>query len=83
MRLRSRSPSSHSRKAEQPTKPEVQCEALEVIGRAQRVHDTQAAEAAFEEALRVATDAGLALWRVRALQELGTIDLFESLAPNA
>ena len=59
---------------------EVQCEALEVIGRATRVHDTQAAEAAFEEALRVATDAGLALWRVRALQELGTIDLFESLA---
>ena len=60
--------------------PVVQCEALEVIGRAQRVHDTQAAEAAFEEAHRVATDAGLALWRVRALQELGTIDLFESLA---
>ncbi len=60
--------------------PVVQCEALEVIGRAQRVHDTQAAEAAFGEAHRVATDAGLALWRVRALQELGTIDLFESLA---
>ena len=44
------------------------------------MHDTEAATSAFEEALRVATEAGLALWRVRALQELGTIDLFGSLA---
>jgi DNA-binding CsgD family transcriptional regulator len=60
--------------------PEVVCEALEVIGRAERSRDVRAAEAAFAEALRVATDAGLAVWRLRALQELGTIDLFETLA---
>ena len=59
--------------------PEVQCEALEVIGRSLRVKHVAAAEAAFDEAYRVATDAELTVWRIRALQELGTIDLFESL----
>lgn len=67
----------HGRATEQP---DVQCEALEVIGRAQRGRDVRAAEAAFSEALQVATDSGLPIWRVRALQELGTVDLFESLA---
>ena len=59
--------------------PEVQCEALEVIGRSLRVEDVVRAEAAFDEAYRVAADAELMVWRIRALQELGTIDLFESL----
>jgi DNA-binding CsgD family transcriptional regulator/tetratricopeptide (TPR) repeat protein len=60
--------------------PEVQCEALEVIGRVERGRDLPAAAAAFGEALEVATRAGSQLWRVRALQELGTVDLFSSLA---
>ena len=60
--------------------PEVQCEALEVLGRALRVKDVAQAEAAFDEAYRVAVDAELTVWRIRALQELGTIDLFESLS---
>ena len=59
--------------------PEVQCEALEVIGRSLRVENVGQAEAAFDEAYRVAADAELMVWRIRALQELGTIDLFESL----
>jgi DNA-binding CsgD family transcriptional regulator len=62
--------------------PEVQCEALEVIGRSLRVKDVAAAEAAFSQAYRVAVDAKLQLWRIRALQELGTIDLFETLSTN-
>jgi DNA-binding CsgD family transcriptional regulator len=59
--------------------PEVQCEALEVMGRALRVKDVAAAEAVFGEAYRVAVASKLSVWRIRALQELGTIDLFESL----
>lgn len=58
---------------------EIQCEALEVLGRAARGRDVASAEQAFSEALRIASDHGLALWRVRALQELGTIDMFTDL----
>ena len=57
----------------------VQCEALEVIGRVERGRDLGASEAAFQQSHDVAAAAGLAVWRVRALQELGTIDLFDSL----
>ena len=60
--------------------PEVQCEALEVIGRAQRGRDLDAAEAAFSQAYRVASEHGLAVWRIRAMQELGTIDMYQTLA---
>ncbi|HVM39536.1 MAG TPA: AAA family ATPase, partial [Acidimicrobiia bacterium] len=57
----------------------VQCEALEVLGRIERGRDVDEAERLFREAFDTASSAGLALWRVRALQELGTIDLFGSL----
>ena len=57
--------------------PEVVCEALEVLGRCARTTDIAHAETAFTEALAVADEAGLALWRVRALHELGTIDVME------
>jgi ATP/maltotriose-dependent transcriptional regulator MalT len=40
------------------------------------------AEAAFMAARDIAAAAGLRLWQVRALQELGTIDLFGSLSPD-
>ena len=69
-------------RARQTDQPDVQCEALEVIGRAERGHDLAAAEAAFTEALEIATSAGLRVWRARALQELGTIDMFGSLSPD-
>ena len=59
-----------------------QCEALGVIGRALRVRDVAAAEAAFDEAYRVAVSADLPMWRIRALQELGTIDLFQTLSTD-
>ncbi len=55
-------------------RPDVACEALEVIGRVARQRDLDAAERAFSEAADVATAHGLQLWRARALHELGTID---------
>ena len=60
----------------------VECEALEVIGRAERGRDVAKAEAAFTEAHDIAAAAGLRLWQVRALQELGTIDLFVVAEPR-
>jgi DNA-binding CsgD family transcriptional regulator len=53
---------------------------LEVIGRAERGRDLTAAEAAFTQAYDIATAAGSAVWRVRALHELGTIDMYETMA---
>lgn len=55
--------------------PEVACEALEILGRCERPRDLAAAEAAFARAHSIADEHGLAVWRVRALHELGTIDL--------
>lgn len=54
---------------------DVACEALEVLGRGHRHHDLAAAEAAFSRALALAERHGLTLWRARALQELGAIDM--------
>jgi hypothetical protein len=56
---------------------EVRCHALEIIGRAERPHDQIAARAAFGQALESADAAELPLWRLRALHELGTIDLYD------
>ena len=55
--------------------PEVACEALEILGRCERPRDLSAAEAAFARAHAVADERGLAVWRMRALHELGTVDL--------
>jgi DNA-binding CsgD family transcriptional regulator len=68
--------------AESSAAPDVQCEALEVIGRAERVRDAAAGEAAFERAYDIAVGARLPLRRIHALQELGTIDLFQTLATD-
>jgi tetratricopeptide (TPR) repeat protein len=59
---------------------EVTCRALWVIGRVERGRDTAAAAAAFEEAYGYASHQGLPLFRIKALLELGTIDMFETLA---
>jgi class 3 adenylate cyclase/DNA-binding CsgD family transcriptional regulator/tetratricopeptide (TPR) repeat protein len=66
------------RAATEAALPAVACEALEVIGRCARPRDMVAAEAVFEQARRLAEDHGLDLWRIRALHELGTIDLFST-----
>jgi DNA-binding CsgD family transcriptional regulator len=58
--------------------PEAACEALEVIGRRERVRDTNAARAAFERGLEIAASHDLPVRRIRALHELGTIDMLEA-----
>lgn len=62
-------------RAERLGLPEVSCEALEILGRCARPRDLAVAEAAFAEAYAIADEHRLAVWRVRALHELGTIDL--------
>ena len=57
--------------------PEVCCHALELLGRCQRMNDLGAARDTFERALAVADGAQLAVWRLRALHELGTIEIFD------
>jgi DNA-binding CsgD family transcriptional regulator len=57
--------------------PEIRCRALELLGRVRRMNDLDGARDAFEQALAIADAAGLALWRLRALHELGTIDMFD------
>ncbi|MGN6792622.1 MAG: response regulator transcription factor, partial [Streptosporangiaceae bacterium] len=53
------------------------CEALEVIGRRERIRDTGAASDAFERAFQISTSNGLPVRRIRALHELGTIEMLE------
>lgn len=53
----------------------VACAALQVLGRIARLSDLTAARAAFAEAEEMATEAGLPVEKICALQELGTIDL--------
>ncbi len=61
--------------AEQHGRWALACEALEVIGRRERVRDLVAAEQAFSASLAIAERAASPVWRVRAMHELGTIDL--------
>ncbi len=58
---------------------EVTCRALWVIGRAERGSCTGVAGAAFEEAYECASRNALPVFRIKSLQELGTIDMFETL----
>lgn len=62
--------------------PDVCCHALELVGRAARYDDLAAARAAFERALATAEVANLPVWRLRALHELGTIDMFDHAGPE-
>ena len=63
--------------AEPAASPDVRCHALELLGRLRRSSDLTAARDSFERALATAQSAGLAVWRLRALHELGTIDMFD------
>ena len=58
---------------------EVTCQALWVIGRVERGRAADLARAAFEEALECASRNALPVVRIKSLQELGTIDMFETL----
>ena len=56
--------------------PAVRCEALEILGRRARLRDRpQEARTQFGQALQVAERHALPLQRVRALAELGTLDM--------
>ncbi len=59
------------------TTPEVRCQALALLGRSHRARSLDLARPPFEEALACAETARLPLWRLRALHELGTLDLFD------
>lgn len=61
---------------------ELACEAWEVVGRAERMRNTVAAEAAFRRAFDLADRASLTAWKGRALAELGTVDLMRSSDPT-
>jgi DNA-binding CsgD family transcriptional regulator/tetratricopeptide (TPR) repeat protein len=56
---------------------EVRCQALEILGRCERLADLSSARRRFEQALAIAETEGLPFWRLRALHELGTIEMFE------
>ncbi|MFJ9316261.1 ATP-binding protein [Pimelobacter simplex] len=56
-------------------RPEIACEAWEVLGRAARARDYVAAEDAFEAGYRLADAHDLPLWRCRLLAALGSLDL--------
>lgn len=65
--------------AEAAGAPDLVCEALEIVGRCSRVRSLTEAETSFARALQEATDHDLPLWRIRALNELGTIDMFRDV----
>ena len=56
---------------------EIRCRALELLGRVRRANDLEGARDTFEQALATADAADLAVWRLRALHELGTIEMFD------
>jgi DNA-binding CsgD family transcriptional regulator len=56
---------------------EIRCHALELLGRVLRIRDLDAARDAFARALSTADAAHLTIWRMRALHELGTIEMFD------
>ena len=57
--------------------PEIECEALEVLGRRERLRDLGRAEKIFTRAHDRAREHGLVLWSMRALHELGAIDMLQ------
>jgi DNA-binding CsgD family transcriptional regulator len=56
---------------------DVAFESLEVLGRRERMRDLPAARAAFERAFALAGGADFAIRRIRALHELGMIDMLQ------
>jgi ATP/maltotriose-dependent transcriptional regulator MalT len=58
--------------------PEVECEALLVLGTCVRRQDLMEAQEIFERALAIAEKHRLAIWRLRALLEIGVLDKLRS-----
>jgi DNA-binding CsgD family transcriptional regulator len=56
---------------------DVAFDALQVIGRTERARDMEAARAAFERADQIAAREGFAVRRIKALHELGTVDMLK------
>jgi DNA-binding CsgD family transcriptional regulator/tetratricopeptide (TPR) repeat protein len=54
--------------------PDVQCEALEVLGRVARERDLTEAVALFRRSAKIAEQAGLTVWHLRARHELAIVD---------
>ena len=61
--------------AERAGQPELVCEALDVISRCARTRRLEDAAQSLRRALAVADAHGLAGWRLRALNELGTVEM--------
>jgi DNA-binding CsgD family transcriptional regulator/tetratricopeptide (TPR) repeat protein len=61
--------------AEEASDPELLCEALELLATAVRPRDLHAAADVLSRALAEAERAKLVLWRLRALNELGTVEM--------
>ena len=61
--------------ARQAGRPDLECEALEVMGLCGRLRDLNAAALALREALRLAEDAGLGPQHLHVLNELGTVEM--------
>jgi DNA-binding CsgD family transcriptional regulator len=61
--------------AELDGRADIACEALQVLGRCERLTDLDEARARFERAVALATQLDLPLHRVRALHEWATIDM--------
>src|SRR6266536_609516 len=64
--------------AERLTLSEVACECLDVLGRRASVRDFKRGVEVFRRELEIAERADLRLWKVRALLELGTVEMTSS-----
>jgi DNA-binding CsgD family transcriptional regulator/tetratricopeptide (TPR) repeat protein len=62
--------------------PDIECEALEVLGRRERLRDLDRAQDIFTRAHGLARAHGLVLWSMRTLHELGTIDMLLRADPG-
>lgn len=60
-----------------PVQAEVECEAMQLLGRCARRSSLQAADLWFRRGLTAAEANGSQLWRLRALHEIGTIGLLD------
>jgi DNA-binding CsgD family transcriptional regulator len=58
---------------------ELACEALDMLGRCDRLRNLRRADASFQRCLKVAEENDLPLWRIKAMQELGTLDLWTTM----
>lgn len=68
--------------AERAGDPELTCEALELLATAARPRDLAVAAEVLRRVLAITERTGLVLWRLRALNELGTVELLRDARPD-